>query len=147
VDSMNDIVWAVDPKNDSLESVLIRMKSLAARAFDVKGIDYVIHIGDDLASLSLPIRERRQFFLVFKEAVNNVIKHARATRVDLSIDRAGTVLSLELRDDGTGFDVSAPGEGNGLRNMRERAKTLGGQCTISSTPGAGTKVVFTMNIP
>jgi len=147
VDAMNDIVWAVDPKNDSFESVLIRMKTLAARMFDAKGIDYDIHIGEDLSAVALPIRERRQFFLVFKEAVNNVIKHARATRVDLSIHRAGPMLWLEVRDNGAGFRESALRAGNGLRNMRDRAVSLGGECTIESTPGYGTKVSFKMTIP
>jgi nitrate/nitrite-specific signal transduction histidine kinase len=146
VDAMSDIVWAVDPKNDSLENVLIRMKTLAARMFDAKGIDYFIHVAADLSSLQMPLQFRRHFFLVFKEAVNNVIKHAHATRVDLSIRRANGTLILELRDNGTGFDTSVSKLGNGLRNMKQRASALGGEFDLSSQPGKGTTVRFTMRI-
>jgi signal transduction histidine kinase len=146
VDAMSDIVWAVDPKNDSLENVLIRMKTLAARMFDAKGIDYYFHITPDLSSLEMPLQLRRHFFLVFKEAVNNIIKHAHASRVDLSIQRSDGALILDLQDNGTGFDISVPKQGNGLRNMKQRASVLGGECDISSQPGKGTTVRFTMRI-
>jgi hypothetical protein len=146
VDAMSDIVWAVDPKSDSFENVLIRMKTLAARMFDAKGIDYYITIASDLPSLEMPLQFRRHFFLAFKEVVNNVIKHAHATRVDLSIHRAHNTLVMSLSDNGVGFDSSTPRQGNGLRNMKQRALALGGECDISSQPGKGTTARFTMRI-
>ncbi len=146
VDAMSDIVWAVDPKNDSFENVLIRMKTLAARMFDAKGIDYYIQIAPDLSPLEMPLQYRRHFFLVFKEAVNNIIKHSRATRVDLSINRTNGMLVMDLQDNGIGFDTASPKEGNGLRNMKERARALGGEYTVTSDQGTGTKVHCTMRI-
>lgn len=146
VDAMSDIVWAVDPKNDSFENVLIRMKTLAARMLDAKGIDYDIHIAPDLSPLDMPLQYRRHFFLVFKEAVNNIIKHSCATRVDLSINRANGMLVMDLQDNGIGFNTASPKEGNGLRNMKARARALGGEYTVTSDQGTGTKVHFTMRI-
>ena len=147
VDGLNDIVWAVDPKNDSFDNLLMRMKTLAGRMLEARGIDYDIHIPSGLSDIRLSLPVRRQFFLVFKETMSNVIKHAQATRVELSMERSDGHLVMNLRDNGVGFVPSAAPRGNGLRNMRNRAAALGGTYDVSSEPGKGTSVCFVVRIP
>jgi len=147
IDAMNDIVWAVDPKNDSFEFLLLRMKTHAARMFDAKGINYEIDIPEELAHLHLPLGFRRRFYLIYKEAVNNIIRHAHAQRVQLTIRRVGRSLLMTIVDDGVGFDPDEAAGGNGLVNMHKRAESLDGELTIESAPSRGTTVRLKARIP
>ena len=147
IDAMNDIVWAVDPKNDSFEFLLLRMKTHAGRVLEAKGINYEIDIPPELAHLRLPLGFRRRFFLVFKEALNNVLKHAAPTRVMLTIKKEKRLLLMTIGDNGIGFDPKIHFQGNGLRNMKERALSLNGDLTITSAPSSGTMVSLRVPIP
>lgn len=147
IDAMNDIVWAVDPKNDSFEFLLLRMKTHAARMLDAKGINYEIDIPDELSRLHLPLGFRRRFYLIYKEAINNILRHAHAAKVTLTIRKEGRSLAMTIVDDGKGFDLERVREGNGLTNMRKRAESLNGKLTISSRPGDGTTVTLKARIP
>jgi ligand-binding sensor domain-containing protein/signal transduction histidine kinase len=147
IDAMNDIVWAVDPKNDSFEFLLLRMKTHAARMFDAKGINYEIDIPEELSALHLPLGFRRRFYLIFKEAVNNIMRHAHPTKVLLKIRREGRSLVMTIVDDGKGFDVELANEGNGLSNMQKRAESLNGSLAIESAPDKGTTVRLRAGIP
>ncbi|HXF99718.1 MAG TPA: ATP-binding protein, partial [Bacteroidota bacterium] len=147
IDAMNDIVWAVDPKNDSFEFLLLRMKTHAARMLDAKGINYEIDIPDELSRLHLPLGFRRRFYLIYKEAINNILRHAHAAKVTLTIRKEGRSLVMTIVDDGKGFDLERVREGNGLTNMRKRAESLNGELTISSRPGSGTTVTLKARIP
>lgn len=147
IDAMNDIVWAVDPKNDSFEFLLLRMKTHAARMFDAKGINYEIDIPQELSHLHLPLGFRRRFYLIFKEAINNIVRHAHPTKVLLKIRKEGRVLVMTIVDDGTGFDVENANEGNGLSNMKKRAQSLNGSLDVLSAVGRGTTVTLKARIP
>jgi ligand-binding sensor domain-containing protein/signal transduction histidine kinase len=154
IDAMNDIVWAVDPKNDSFEFLLLRMKTHAARMFDAKGINYEIDIPEELSHLHLPLGFRRRFYLIFKEAVNNIMRHAHPTKVLLKIRKEGrspafgeASLVMTIVDDGKGFDVARANEGNGMNNMKKRAESLNGNLTIESAPDKGTTVRLRAGIP
>ncbi|HCV43784.1 MAG TPA: hypothetical protein DGH68_09900 [Bacteroidetes bacterium] len=147
IDSMNDIVWAIDPKNDSFEYLLLRMKTHAARMMEAKGINYDIEIPAELSELELPLGFRRRFFLIFKEAINNIIKHAHPTKVQLTIKRERHSLIMTVTDDGVGFDPRTAGQGNGLRNMQERASALGGSLSIASAIAGGTTITLRTRIP
>ncbi len=147
VDAMNDIVWAVDPKNDSFEFLLLRMKTHAGRMLEAKGINYEIDIPEELSELHLPLSFRRRFYLIFKEAINNVIRHAQSTKVLLTIRREGQSLIMTIVDDGKGFNADLARDGNGLGNMKKRAGTLDGDLTIMSQQGKGTTVQLTAAIP
>ncbi len=147
IDAMNDIVWAVDPKNDSFEFLLLRMKTHAARMFDAKGINYEVDIPEELSHLHLPLGFRRRFYLIFKEAVNNIIRHAHAEKVYLGIRKEGRSLVMTIVDDGKGFDNESVGEGNGLNNMKKRAKSLNGSLVIESAMEKGTTVKLRASIP
>ncbi len=147
VDAMNDIVWAVDPKNDSFEFLLLRMKTHAGRMLEAKGINYEIDIPEELSDLHLPLSFRRRFYLIFKEAINNIIRHAQASKVFLTIRRNGQSLIMTIVDDGKGFNADIARDGNGLGNMKKRAGTLEGDLTIESGHGKGTTVRLTAAIP
>jgi signal transduction histidine kinase len=147
VDNMSDVVWSVDPRNDSFESLLLRMKTTAARVLEAKGIEFDFDIPEEVASLKLPLDFRRNFFLVFKEALNNVLRHSGAGQVRIAIGREGGWLTLTIADNGRGFQISPEGGGNGLRNMRRRAEQLSGQVHLDSTPGDGTTVRLKAKLP
>ena len=154
LDSMNDIVWSIKPENDALEQTILRMEDYAVEILEENGIDLHVQIPDHLRTLALPMSVRRNLFLVFKEAIGNVLKHAGATTVDVTIaagespgrDRG---LFLTIRDNGKGFRVGEERFGNGLQNMDTRAHALQGTVRVSSAPGEGTTVEiwFPLNSP
>jgi signal transduction histidine kinase len=82
---------------------------------------------------------RHYIFLIVKETLNNIVRHAQCTRVNIRVEQTPTALTLTIEDDGRGF-VAAPGRGNGLNNMRQRMTEIGGAFNIESTPGHGTRV-------
>jgi streptogramin lyase len=147
IDAMNDIVWAIDPKNDSFEFLLLRMKTHAGRVLEAKDINYEIAIPADIQHLRLPVAFRRRIFLIFKEALNNILRHAKPTKVTLTIRKEKRSLLMVIADDGTGFDPRQRHQGNGLRNMRERAASLDGELNIVSAPASGTTVSLSAPIP
>ena len=145
VENMSDVVWSVDPRNDSFESLLLRMKATAGRVLEAKGIEYEISIPEEIASLTLPLDFRRNFLLVFKEALNNVLRHSAARSVRIAVDREEGWLLLSVADNGTGFKKGA--EGNGLRNMQRRSEQMRGEVHIDSVSGKGTTVSLRAKLP
>lgn len=146
---MDEIVWAVNPKHDSLESLATYLSKYAQEYLALAGIRCRLDLPETLPQQSLTSEQRHNLFLAVKEALTNVVKHAGATQVRLSLALDGTVLRLVISDDGRGFDVvRLTGEtgahcglrGNGLPNMARRMAALGGRCTVRSSPGAGTSV-------
>jgi signal transduction histidine kinase len=147
VDAMSDIVWAIDPKNDSFEFLLLRMKSHATTVFEAKGIAHDIDIPPELAHLRLPLGFHRGFFLVFKEAITNVLRHSQAQHVWLSVHRDRGSLVMEIRDNGKGFAPATGAGGNGLLNMQRRARDFHGTVEIASIPSSGTTVTLRAPLP
>lgn len=142
LDSMDDIVWAINPAHDSMESVTSRMRSFASDVLEARGIDFIFKVAPDVTEHRLPMRARREFFLLFKEAVNNLAKYSRAEFARISLDYENRCLVLRVQDDGVGFDpkVPAQGGGNGMTNMRSRAAAIKATLTIDTAPGEGTKL-------
>ena len=95
--------------------------------------------------LTLDMEARRDFFLIFKEAINNAAKYSKCKHMSISIRVQQKRLLLDIRDDGIGFDVNVADNGNGLINMRKRADSLKGKIVINSNPGTGTHV--SLNVP
>jgi signal transduction histidine kinase len=135
---MSDIVWTINPDNDGFDRVIRRMRSLAYNLLRAKNIEFTFKADESLNHLKLSLEKRRNFFLIFKETLNNLIKHSQAKRVQISlIHHAGTITFL-VRDDGIGFDTSVKYNGNGLTNIRKRAKEMNAQLQIESGEGMGT---------
>jgi signal transduction histidine kinase len=141
--AMDEIVWAVNPRNDLVLSVAAYFSQFAERLLKPAGIGCRLDIQPELPALPLKAEQRHSLFLAFKEALINVVKHARATEVRLSIRVQEGALVVGVEDNGVGFVPDAPPPGaDGLSNMCERLRQLHGSCKIASAPRHGTKVIF-----
>ena len=141
MEAMDDIVWSIKPSNDSMQRVTARMREFATNVLEAKDMELHFSVAEDVHEVKLNMEARRDFFLVFKEAVNNAAKYSKAERVDVCIELQKRMLMLTVRDNGHGFDVAKADGGNGLGNMQKRAESMNGRVRISSTPGEGTKVM------
>lgn len=151
--ALDEIVWAVNPHHDTLDSLANYLGRFAQDYLRVAGLRCRLDIPVHLPPWPLTAEVRHNLFLAFKEALNNVLKHAAATEVRLTLALAPDSFRLTVEDDGRGFvpaevspdSVAEPdrvGAGNGLANMRRRLEEIRGRCEIHSQPGAGTRVVF-----
>jgi ligand-binding sensor domain-containing protein/two-component sensor histidine kinase len=143
MEAMDDIVWSINPMNDSMLRITARMREFATGVLEARNIDFTFRVDERVQDLKLDMEARRDLFLLFKEAVNNLAKYSQCKNavIDLSIEKDKLLLML-IKDDGVGFDMSNAEEGNGLINMKKRAQSLNGHLLIESKPGAGTKVLL-----
>ena len=144
MESMNDIVWSVNTRHDRVGDVVDRMRTYAAPLAEARGWDLDLAVGPDIEDMRLGMNDRKDLYLIFKEALNNAAKYAEATRVCVSLRRSGDVLELEVSDDGGGIgthEVEGLG-GNGMHNMHRRAKALGGSLQVVPGREGGTQVVL-----
>ncbi len=140
-ESLDDIIWSINPQNDPLDRVLARMRRFATEAFEAKGIAGELRFPPQAKRLRLDMDKRRQFYLFFKEAVNNLVKYAACKTALINVEFDQGKLNVIIKDDGVGFNLDAVREsGNGLLTMRQRAKNLRGAFDIQSVPGEGTTV-------
>ena len=142
VGSMSDIVWAINPKRDSVLEMFRKMREHAEEIFVPKGVTVKFSEPDKIAKIKLPMDLRRDLYLIFKEAVNNIAKHANCTKVGINLDIHHHEIILQIEDDGIGFDVSDETNGNGLTNMKKRAERSKGSLQIESAPDQGTKITI-----
>jgi signal transduction histidine kinase/ligand-binding sensor domain-containing protein len=140
VAAMSDIVWAINPAKDHLADLTQRMRRLAADAFTASNTAFTLDLPSSEPEVALGANVRREVFLIFKESVTNIVKHASCSQAAATLAVEGGVLRLEVRDDGRGFDPATPTDGHGLSSLRNRAAALGGSLTIVSAPGRGTAV-------
>jgi len=147
IDSMSQIIWAINPKNDKLENLVAYLREYIGETFELTNIHCVMLFPDELPALSLSAEFRRNMFLTVKEAVHNIIKYSHATDVQAALYMTNNAIVFTIRDNGVGFDVSTPSQfGNGLQNMKKRIEDIGGTFTIDSFPGKGTTVKFVIPI-
>jgi signal transduction histidine kinase/ligand-binding sensor domain-containing protein len=147
--SFEEIVWAVNPKNDSLPNLIHYLCRFAEDFFEGSTVQCAFELPGHIPDVELPTELRHHVFLAAKEALNNVLKHAHARQVRLRLNLAGAGFEIEIADDGRGFasgqSVGRAGTGNGLGNMRERMENVGGRCELHSPPGQGVRV--TLQVP
>ena len=150
VRSLDEIVWAVNPRNDTLRSLAEYLTQFIRELIENTEVDCRFQIAESLPEGPIPPELRHNLFLVAKEAVNNALRHSRATKMSLGLRTDGPKLEIYIEDNGIGFDPAAiqtrKGR-NGLENMRQRLKALGGQLFIETRPGQGTTVRLTVNCP
>ncbi len=144
-ESISDIVWNINPKYDELKNLFVRMKRYAADMLDGKNISYQLNFSEEAEAMSLSMEKRRNFYLIFKEAINNLVKYSQASQAKVEVNVDHQHLKLFIKDDGKGFDATAKSSGNGLHNMQKRAQDMNGLFRIESVPGKGTAV--TLDIP
>jgi signal transduction histidine kinase len=140
IEVMSDIVWTINPKNDTFENIISRMGTLAYNLLKAKNIEHTFQADEGLNETTLPLESRRNFYLIFKEALNNLVKYSQATRVSITLKNENGFIKLVVRDNGIGFDVAETSKGNGLLNMKARAKEMKAQLNIESEKGNGTNV-------
>jgi signal transduction histidine kinase len=147
--AFDEILWSVNPKNDTLHSLSDYICRYAEETLASAGINYRFHLDESFPSMLLPPNCRHGLLLAVKEALHNVIKHASAKRVDIQCGmETERVFLVRVADNGCGLDLSARAtvphrrEGLGLENLRRRLEELGGECRIESAPGQGTQVTF-----
>ncbi len=138
-ESMRDIVWLINPDNDKMENLLVKLREVCSNM--LMEIPWELHSNMDASKQPLELQKRRVLVLILKEALHNIVKHAEAEKVDISLNNEKDNLRLIVRDDGKGFDPqSKAGTGLGQKSMRERAAEIGGELTVKSAPGEGTRV-------
>ena len=142
VDSMSDIVWAIKPERDHLGDLTQRMRHFASDVFTARGIEFRFKFPDFERDIRVGANLRRELFLIFKEAVNNAVRHSECTEAEIEFQVVGSTVGLRVRDNGRGFDVQDKSNGHGLASMRARTESLSGKLTIESRPGEGTTLTF-----
>jgi signal transduction histidine kinase/ligand-binding sensor domain-containing protein len=150
ISELNDTVWAINPRNDHMDVILQRMESFAKPLLASQGIQFHLHHEPGFENLNLEMERRKNFYLIFKEAVNNAVKYSDCKSVRVDIRQKGSHILMMIQDDGKGFDLAKTSEGykssdvygggNGLKNMQLRAKEMKGSLKITSAPGQGTMV-------
>ena len=144
VSGLDVIVWAIDPKRNSLQSFADYIGRYAEELFSASDILCRFDIPIECKVVALGEAARHSLFLAVKETLNNVIRHASATEVKLQMTQAGDKLEIVIADNGRGFDFGTVRCGNGLTNLHERLQALNGRCHIESQIGKGTTVKFTL---
>jgi signal transduction histidine kinase len=147
VNKLNDIVWLINPGQDSLQKLMQRLEDYAVQIAAVKKIRVKSNLNGHFEENILPAETRRNIYLLFKEAINNAVKYSNATLLELNVEEENTVIKISLKDDGDGFDADVVKRGNGLDNMQQRAKDMQTDCMIESAKGKGTSITVVIKIP
>ena len=140
MEAMDDIVWSIKPSNDSIQKITVRMREFAAGILEPKNIEYSFILDENVKDLVLNMEARRDVFLIFKEAINNLAKYSQASTALIHFYQKDRKLILKIEDDGKGFLMNDIVPGNGLLNMKKRSEKLKGSFTIHSEINAGTKI-------
>ena len=141
--ALDEIVWAVRPGSDSLQSLVEYIAHFANEMFKGNGVRCRLDLPDNLPARSLPPEMRHNIFLIAKEALTNSIRHASAREVCVQIKATTDSFDMLIKDDGRGFNQAGPlssVDGNGLANMHHRAEVIGGKLELQTAPGKGTFV-------
>jgi len=145
VDNLNEIIWTLNPQHDNLDSLMAYIRDYATRYFDATEIATSFSYPAVIPSLHLTDQQRRNIFLVVKESLNNISKHAQASRVIIELKMKENNFEILISDNGKGFEVENSRAGaNGLKNMKHRMKNIGGDYSITSTIGKGTITTMSM---
>ena len=140
MEAMDDIVWAIKPANDSIQKVVGRMREFSTNVFEAKDIELDFKADEAVNEVKINTEARRDFFLIFKEAVNNAAKYSRCDKATVHVFVENKKLTLLVKDNGIGFDVIAADSGNGIGNMQKRADALKAKLQITSIPAEGTTI-------
>jgi hypothetical protein len=146
LESMDDIIWSVNPKNDRFENLGLRIREYAIPLFETLGISFAIHIPEGLDGLTVPMNIRRSVYLIAKEAINNLAKYSGCNHAEIAFRIKDNVLEMEISDNGKGFDPQTPTSRNGLRNMRRRAEQINSEIQIESVINKGTVIKLRVKI-
>lgn len=143
LDKMSEIIWAMNMKDDQLPSLLYYIRSQSAKILQDAGIAYSFRVTEHIPDVPVSGIVRRHIYLLVKECIHNIVKHAGATHVHIEL-LADEQLCISVQDNGKGFDKNLVSAGNGLQNMQLHSNAVGGQLDVNSHPG--TKIIFKVNV-
>ena len=140
MEKMDDIVWSINPRNDSIEDLMLRIKRFASKLLEAKEIDYAIIIDDSLNRARLDMETRQHIYLIMKEAINNLVKYSDCTKASIRVKFDNNYLNIEISDNGKGFNQQKIQFGNGIISMKKRAEAINAAIKIDTGLNKGTIV-------
>jgi two-component sensor histidine kinase len=146
MDAMDDIVWMINPRNDRFENIMTRMCTLAAEFAETSDCALHLDFDEKLKDVDLNMESRKNFYLIYKEALNNTAKYAECKMVWIEMKLDHSKIILKIKDDGKGFNMAIANKGNGMMNMKRRAEMLKGALTVTSSDGEGTTLQLSFKV-
>ena len=143
-ESMRDIIWFINPQNDSFEKLVEHMKEFASRVLFQIEVSFDSRFSDGISDVNLKVK--RNFYLIFKETITNIVKHANATVVTVVLVGNSREINLSITDNGVGFDTSGTYTGMGMNSISKRVSEINGELQIESQPGKGTQTKLTIHL-
>ncbi len=140
IEKLSDIIWIVNPKKESLKSLILRIQDSYQEVLYHSDISLNIINLDLLENITLPLEVKQNLYLLSKEAINNSLKYSECSNIDFEVKKKDNKFCIEITDDGKGFDEERVQKGNGLFNMRKRANNINANLTIESNANRGTKI-------
>lgn len=144
MERMDDIVWSINPLNDSIDQLIVKLRQFASEVLEPKDIGYIFQL-NEVEEVTIDPFKRKHVFLIAKEAINNAAKYSKASNIIITIS-AKDKLTISISDNGRGFNVESENGGNGLINMRKRADAISGDFTCSSVIGEGTQITLSVGV-
>jgi signal transduction histidine kinase len=138
--AMDDIIWSVNSRNDTLPETMARMRRYTAELFDNSNTQCHLNLGEQTGKKKLSMEQRRDVYLIYKEILNNIHKHAEAAHVWIDVLQQQDQLDIKIRDDGKGFNTNLTTNRNGLNNLRSRVEKWNGKIDIRSLEKKGTVI-------
>ncbi|AKD54490.1 tetratricopeptide repeat-containing sensor histidine kinase [Spirosoma radiotolerans] len=142
LEAMDEIIWTINPGNDSLHRIAIRLQEYAQPLMESKGIRFSLVAEPALEGLPISMEVRRNLYLIGKEAINNLVKYSQASQATLRFEHQKEQLKVVIEDNGRGFDPAQPSQRTGQSSMQQRAKAMGGSLEVHSAPEQGTSLVL-----
>ena len=139
---MRDIVWMINPKNDSLDDFVLKMKEVTSQL--LQDMQYTFVVPEERLLNKVSIEFKRNVFLIFKESLNNILRHSSASEVSIAVKQENNTFTLQIEDNGKGFEENRTFPGSGLANIRHRASQIGGVMDIHSAAGKGTTITLSV---
>jgi signal transduction histidine kinase len=146
VSAMSDIVWIINPQNDTTSNLVNRMKHYAAEMLGQRNIQYTLNVNDDIEKLKLNMQQRKNLYLIYKEAIHNAVKYSECSKIEIDFITTDHEWNLTINDNGKGFDTQNANEGNGLINLKKRSAEIKADFEINSIQGKGTRIQLTCKI-
>jgi signal transduction histidine kinase len=146
VNTMSDIVWVINPDNDVTENLIKRMRNHATEVCTERNIEYNFYEENEARTLQLNMQQRKNLYLIYKEALNNALKYSGCNKINISLLQSDHNLQLIVEDNGKGFDMEKANGGNGLVNMQRRAAEVHGLLSVNSNIDKGTIISLKLKI-
>jgi len=145
LNSMDDIIWSVNPKNDSLSNLIVRLREFAIPLCESKNISFDMRVDEAIHAMKLGMDERRNIYLIVKESINNAVKYSGCNTLSVVFQKKPS-LDISICDNGCGFDPDAPTSRNGIANMKRRAQQIKADLHLHSEISKGTTIKIKTNI-